>query len=267
VSPITNAPTIVKLGPTRVRVHVVGDGEPLLLLNGIGGNIEMWAPLVRELHGRQLIMFDFPGTGESSRSWLPPTMAHNAWLTRRIVRRLGFARVDVLGYSWGGFLAQQLAAQHPRTVKRLILAATSVGLGGVPASPRVAAELLTRRRYTSRDHFAAVAPRIYGGRFRTDTTVADREFDHRSTSPPSRFGYSSQLAAAMTFTAIPLLPLISAPTLIIGGDDDPIVPTPNAMLLALRIRHSTLRVIGGAGHLFLLDSPEEASGVINDFLG
>src|SRR5688500_18666216 len=99
----------------------------------------MWNPLVGHLPGRRLLMFDFPGTGGSTLSWLPPTMAHNAWLVRRLLLSFDVSHVDVLGYSWGGFLAQQLAAQHPRRVRRLVLAGTSVGVGGLPAPPRVAA--------------------------------------------------------------------------------------------------------------------------------
>lgn len=68
----------VNVGPTRIRVRTAGVGPPLVLVMGIGGNLDMWQPLAGALDGRQVIMFDFPGTGGSSLSWLPPTMGFNA---------------------------------------------------------------------------------------------------------------------------------------------------------------------------------------------
>jgi len=147
--------TFVNVGPTRVRVRVTGEGPPLLLIMGIGGNLDMWDPLVARLPGRQLVMFDFPGTGGSGASWMPPTMPADALFTRMLVRKLGYGRMDVLGYSWGGLLAQALAIQHASTVRRLVLAGTTFGLGGLPPGPLVAARMLTPRRYYS----ARISPR------------------------------------------------------------------------------------------------------------
>lgn len=134
------------------------------MVMGIGGNLDMWAPLAKKLNGRTLIMFDFPGTGGSSMSWLPPTMAANALFLRSLVHKLGHNKVDVLGYSWGGVLAQHLAIQHPSLVRRLILACTTFGWGAVPPGPKVATRMLTPHRYYSRPYFTKIAPELYGGR-------------------------------------------------------------------------------------------------------
>ncbi len=233
---------------------------------GIGGNLDMWGPLASHLPDRKLVMFDFPGTGKSTHSWLPPTMVHNAFLLRQLLRKLDLQAVDVLGYSWGGLLAQQLAIQHPRSVNRLILACTGLGVIGVPANPAVAARLLTPRRYYSSAYLAKIAPTTYGGKFRRDETLALREAKRRSEDPPSISGYIAQLLAAATFSSIPGLPLVAAPTLILAGDDDPIVRTSNQHILHALIRDSTLHVFRDAGHLALVDSPEVAGPVIEEFL-
>lgn len=259
--------TNVHVGPTRVRVRTQGQGEPLLLIMGIGGNLDMWAPLAEQLPGRKLVMFDFPGTGKSTHSWLPPTMVHNAFFLRQLLRKLDLQAVDVLGYSWGGLLAQQLAIQHPRRVNRLILACTGLGVLGVPANPAVAARLLTPRRYYSSAYLAKIAPTTYGGKFRRDESLVLGEAKRRSDHPPSLTGYIAQLLAAGTYSSIPGLPFISAPTLILAGDDDPIVRTSNQHILHALIRHSTLRVFPDAGHLALVDTPEVAGPVIEEFLG
>jgi poly(3-hydroxyoctanoate) depolymerase len=256
----------VSVGPTRVRVRTVGSGPPLLMIMGLGGNLDMWAPLAKRLTGRQLIMFDFPGTGGSGMSCLPPTMGANALFTRWLLGRLGYDRIDVLGYSWGGVLAQHLAIQHPRTVRRLILAGTTFGVGGIPPGPRVAARMLTPRRYYSRDYFTKVAPEIYGGRFRHDDVLVNDEANRRIGRPPGIAGYTAQLIAVMGYSSLPGLPFISAPTLILAGDDDPIVAIANQKMLARFIRHSRLHIVPGAGHLLLLDSPDVAAPLILEHL-
>ena len=226
----------------------------------------MWQPLARLLPGRRLIMFDFPGTGSSSLSFLPPTMGWNAVMVRLLLRRLGLRRVDVLGYSWGGVLAQHLAIQHPTRVRRLVLAATTVGLGGLPPSPRTAARLLTTRRYYSRSYFREVAPSLYGGRYRYDDAMVEEHAAQRLARPPSRYGYLAQLAAVTGYSTLPGLPLIKSPTLILAGDDDPIVPAWNPRLMARIIRHSQLAIVPGAGHLLMVDSPEVVAPIIESFL-
>lgn len=256
----------VRVGPSRVRVRITGEGHPLLLIMGIGGNLDMWDPLLPHLPGRQVITFDFPGTGWSDRSPLPPAMGMNALLVRRLVSKLGYRRLDVAGYSWGGLLAQHLAIQHPRMVRRLVLAATTFGLGGRLAAPRVLAQMMTPRRYYSPTYFTKVAPDLYGGRYRTGHAPAGDDARRRSARPPSIIGYGSQLAAVQGYSTAPLLPFVMAPTLIISGDDDPLIPTVNARIMARLIRRSSLHIVPGAGHLVLLDSPEIAGPIITDFL-
>lgn len=258
--------TFLSVAGVRVRVRIVGEGEPLLMLMGLGGNLEMWEPLARRLPDRQLIMFDFPGTGGSGTNWLPPTFAANALFTRRLLRRMGYDRVDVLGYSWGGLLAQHLALQHRSSVRRLVLAATSVCLGGVPASPAILGRMLTPARYYSREHFRQVAPKIYGGRLRHDHQFVDEEASRRIGHPPGLHGYAAQMLATLAYSTMPALPYLNTPTLIVGGDDDPLVPVANQRILAKLIRGSQLHVVPGGGHLFLLDSPESVAPVITRFL-
>src|SRR5829696_6831108 len=93
----------------------------------------------------QTITVDAPGTGGSSQYRFPRRMSGLARTMDEMLGALGYDRVDVLGVSFGGVLAQQLARQSPERVRRLVLAATGAGLGGVPGSPRVLARLATPR--------------------------------------------------------------------------------------------------------------------------
>jgi poly(3-hydroxyalkanoate) depolymerase len=252
----------------RLRVAVHGSGAPLLLLMGIGGNLDMWTPLVDALPPRtiQTIAVDAPGTGGSTGYRLPRRMPGLARTMERMLDALGYERVDVLGVSFGGVLAQQLAHQYPARVRRLVLAATGPGLGGVPGSPRVLLRMVTPRRYRQPDYFRQIAGELYGGAARRDPDATLHGSLARFAHPPSGAGYLAQLYAIAGWTSLPWLHRLAAPTLVLHGDDDPIVPLVNGRLLARLIPAATLRVVPGGGHLFLLDRPAELAAVVTSFL-
>ena len=257
----------VDAGDLRLRVScVAGDGRPLLLIGGIGANIEMWRPLRRALAGRPTIAFDAPGTGRSQTPRWPLRMRGLAELVTRLVHVLGEREVDVLGYSFGGALAQQLAHDRPRLVRRLILAATSAGMVSVPASPHVLALMATPWRYYSPRHLRRVAPIIAGGRTAREPQVLGGHVADRLEAPPSLRGYQWQLAAITGWTSAHWLHRIGQPTLVLAGDDDPLVPVANARFLAHRIPRARLHVVRGGGHLFLIDQPHDVVDVVGAFL-
>jgi poly(3-hydroxyalkanoate) depolymerase len=255
----------VTIDKTRLRTASTGHGPPLLLLMGIGGNLDMWGPLAAQLPGRRLIAFDAPGTGRSSIGRLR-RMTGLADLTAELLDALGLGTVDVLGYSFGGALAQQLAHRHPERVRRLVLGATMCGLGGVPARPDVYLHMAHPFRYHSGRYLRWVAPRIYGGRTRRAGGAGSEAMMARLAHPPSMLGYVSQLAAISGWSSLPWLPSLTMPVLILAGDDDPIVPLINARILNWRIHDGRLHVVKGGGHLFLLDQPEDVIDVIETFL-
>lgn len=256
----------VRVGQHRVRTRIVGEGAPLLLINGIGANIEMWRPLATHLPNRQLIMFDMPGTGGSSTPLVPRPMYLYARLTAALIRKLGYDSVDVLGLSWGGAAAQHLAVGFPRTVRRLVLCATLPGWPSVPGSPAALKVMMSRRRYTDTEYLRRVAPTLYGGEIRRDPDLLAEQELARSGRPPGTWGYVGQMFAAMTFTNWPTMNLVQAPTLVIAGDDDPIVPLLNARIMAFGIPGARLHVLEGAGHLFLHTQPARVAPVIDEFL-
>ncbi len=257
----------IKVGQHRIRVSISGEGPPLLLINGIGANIEMWRPLIEALPGRQIIAFDMPGTGGSSTMLIPRPMYFWARITASLIRKLGYDKVDVLGVSWGGALAQHLAVGFPGVVRRLVLCATLPGIPSVPGSPRAMAMLMNRRRYTDRAYLERVAAELYGGQIRHDPELLAEQVRARSGRPPGGWGYFTQLVAAATFTNWPTMNLVQAPTLVMSGDDDPIVPLANGRILAYGIPGAKLHVVEGGGHLFLHTNPRDVAPIIDEFLG
>jgi poly(3-hydroxyoctanoate) depolymerase len=131
----------VAVAGTRLHVRESGDGPPLLLINGIGAYMKMWTALEEGLPDVRLIAFDAPGSGRSPSFMVPLSVEMLAQLTDRLLDRLGYDRVDDLGYSFGGLIAQFLAGQAPARVRRLVLVATTPGWGGVPAPPSGAAQM------------------------------------------------------------------------------------------------------------------------------
>jgi poly(3-hydroxyoctanoate) depolymerase len=254
-----------------LRVSIRSAGRPLLLLTGIGANLGLSAPFEDALnpYGFQTIAVDAPGTGGSTRYSRPRRMPGLARTLERLLDALEHDQVDVLGVSFGGLLAQQLAHQAPRRVRRLILAATGAGvagLGGVPGSPRALLTLATPRRYHSRDYYRRVAGSLYGGEARRDPDALLHGSVAPFSEPPSALGYMAQLYAISFWTAVPWLWRLPQPTLVLAGDDDPIVPTINGHILTRLIPKARLRIIHRAGHLFLLERPAEVAALVAEFL-
>jgi poly(3-hydroxyoctanoate) depolymerase len=256
----------VSVDGMRLRVRIEGKGSPLLLVMGLGGNVEMWRPLLDAIDGRQTIAFDAPGTGESDLPRRPLRMTALTAIVGRLLDQLGHHRVDVLGVSFGGALAQQLAIQDPQRVRRLILAATTFGLGGIPGNPLTMAILFTPLRYYSKRYLELVAPYLYG-RGADDGQLVRQQTVARLHRPPSLAGYYLQIAAIAGWTSLPYLRRIGQPTLVMGGTDDRIVPLVNARIMNRLIPDARLHVVHGGGHLFLLDRARESAAAITDFLG
>jgi poly(3-hydroxyalkanoate) depolymerase len=261
------APYMLRAGGADLRVAHRGAGQPpLLLINGIGAHLDMWEPFERTLGDRAVIAFDLPGCGESPRPRVPLRMAGLARVVRDLLDTLGHERADVLGISFGGAVAQELAHHHPARVRRLILCATSPGMVSVPPRPLPALFLMTPARYVHPFFFRTMMPRIVGGRTARDGAALAGQMDARLAHPPDALGYAFQLYAASGWTSAPYLHQLRQPTLIVAGDDDRAVPLANAKLLRRMIPRARLHVVPGGGHAFLLDEPESVVGVIESFL-
>jgi poly(3-hydroxyalkanoate) depolymerase len=264
----TTAIRHVRIGKRSIRVGVrPGDGTrtPLLMCCGIGAGFEVLQPLVNALNpGIEVILFDVPGVGGSPVRTMPYGFAQLAFLVSRILDELGHRQVDVLGFSWGGALAQQFAAQYRTRCRRLVLVSTGTGALMVPGSPQVLARMVSPRRFRDPQYAASVAGLLYGGSARTQTDDVLRLLTKHMITGSVR-GYQYQLAAGALWTSLPFLWLIRQPTLVLGGDDDPIVPMVNARIMSRLIPNATLHVFSG-GHIEPVIRPEEVGPVISHFL-
>jgi poly(3-hydroxyoctanoate) depolymerase len=220
----------------RIAARTTGSGDPLLLLNGLSRPMESWRFFADALRHRTVITYDGPGVGASETPVVPYSMRKLADVAVGVLDAVGAAKADVVGFSHGGAVAQQMAVGHPTRVNRLVLLSTSCGVGAVP------------------------------GRHR-DVSRKLRAPHHKMRWPePDLFGLFWQLMAISTWSSIPILGGIDAPTLVICGDHDTVVPPSNSRLLAARIPNARLAIVP-AGHDLQRPGPAAAvATLVQQFL-
>jgi poly(3-hydroxyalkanoate) depolymerase len=233
--------------------------RPILFFNGIGANIELMEPMAEWFPDREIVTFDMPGVGLSPTGLLP----YRPWMIARfscqVLDHYGIDVADVMGVSWGGGMAQQFAFQHPRRTGRLLLAATSAGMLMVPGDPAVLASMASPRRYMDKDYMLENFAKLYGGDTKGKSGHALR------LKPPSIMGYMQQLTCMIGWTSAWFLPFLRAPTLIMMGDADKIVPVANGHILKALAANAELYIVPGGGHLFLVSQAEKVAPVMKEF--
>jgi pimeloyl-ACP methyl ester carboxylesterase len=216
-----------------INVLIEGEGEPLLLINGLTRPLGSWKPFARALNGRRFVSFDAPGVGGSPNSLLPLSISQLASLCVGVLDELGLERVDVLGYSLGGAVAQEMAARHPTRVHRLILAATSCGIGSTLAG------------WDMRDSAAVL----------TNGLVR--------ANPLSTLW---RVMALASWSSIPYLGTLGAPTLVVCGSQDQVAPIANSRALANRIPNAILTELSQGHDLQAPGAAEQLALVVEAFL-
>jgi poly(3-hydroxyoctanoate) depolymerase len=250
---------VVAVGEHQVRVSIQrpeAGGVPLLLCNGVGAEHALWGAF-RENLEPTTVAFDVRAEHLGKR----PSIRKYASFVRAVLDELGFDAVDVLGLSWGGMAAQQLAHDHRARVRRLVLASTTPGFLSLPAKPSSTLRLMSPRRDASKIH--EVIAKVYGGDFIENPHLASelgliRRLDEKA--------YRRQLLAVVGWTSVPWLSTVQNRTLILHGDNDPVVPYVNAHLMRRLMPHASLRTVSQGGHLFLYTRPDEYARVVNQFL-
>lgn len=269
--PAASVERILSVAGRRLRVAVRPGTDPslrpLVLVNGIGASLELFEPLVDVLDPRrEVVRFDVPGIGRSQASMVPLPMAALTTLLADLLDQLDGVTgtkhgvVDVLGLSWGGGIAQQFALQYPRRTGRLVLVSTGTGVMMVPARFTVLARMLTPRRYNDPTYRRRAGREIYQGE---DGDAVDALFAR--VRPVTAKAYLHQLFALTTWTSLPVLPLIAAPTLVLAGRRDPVIPVVNAHMMGSLLPRGTVHLHEG-GHLGLLTRPHVLAPVVEEFL-
>lgn len=248
------------------NVVVIGPEDAdrtLLVCNGIGASVETIAPIAAHFKRTRLVAFDVPGVGRSPTPFSPYRFSNLTRMLNKILDELGVGKVDVFGVSWGGALAQQFAFDFQKRCRSLTLAATTTGMVMVPGNVSVLKKMATPKRYTDPNYMLNIASEIYGGEVAfnrellKDHSLAMRAGDKR--------GYLYQLLAGVGWTSYFWLSQIKIPTLILMGEDDPLVPPVNGRILASRIPNATLEMVP-CGHMFVLTQAEDIADRVEEFI-
>jgi pimeloyl-ACP methyl ester carboxylesterase len=247
---------------------------PLVCFQHYRGNLDNWDPALVDTiaEQREVILFDNAGVGGSSGT-VPHTVTPMAYDALAFIDALGLEQIDILGYSMGGFVAQELTLIRPRLVRRLILAGTGPQ-GGVEqhgyrdevngnavADEPGAEDLLAL--FFERSETSVAKGWEFVERIFTRTEDRDVGTDLRTRD--------AQLDAVTTWgipdaSRLNRLAGITQPVLAVNGENDRMVPTPNTFLLAERLPNAQLKIYPDAGHGFLFQYPAEFAAELQDFL-
>lgn len=242
-----------------------GEGEPLLLIMGLGYPSAMWHRS-RPVLARQFrtITLDNRGSGKSDVPPGPYAMTLMASDAAAVLDAAGVETAHVFGLSMGGMIAQEFALQYPARVRSLILGCTAAG---GPTAVRAEAEVnrvLMSRDSTPEEMAQAMRPFVYDSG--TPVEKIEEDLAIRRQWFPKPQGYAAQLQGILAWEAYNRLSQITAPTLVIHGESDQLVPPGNGKLIASRIPGAELVLLSHASHIFVTDQTEAAHKTILKFL-
>lgn len=261
---------IARVGELNLEYYVEGSGSPLLMIVGMGGQASSWGePFLDRLRPHfKIIRFSNRGTGLSDKPTDALTMRIMADDAVGLLSALGIEKAHVFGISMGGMIAQEIVLNYPERVQGLALGCTACGPSHSVAPP---ADTLAKFGQMMSLPVEERIRQFWNITITPEFTVSGKRFldeiiemGMQTPTPMETFG--RQLAAGQGFDTYDRLPQVKAPTLIIHGDRDVLIPVANADVLHQQIAGSQLRIITGVGHCFFWEKPEESATAIVEFL-
>ncbi|MGH9745008.1 MAG: alpha/beta fold hydrolase [Candidatus Acidiferrales bacterium] len=249
----------------KIYWEEAGRGTPVLLIMGLAWPSYMWyrtRPLLAAQY--RVITYDNRGVARSDVTPGPYPISLMASDAIAVLDAAGIESAHIYGVSMGGMIAQELALQHPARVKSLILGCTaSGGPEAVHAAPEVFS-VLTRQFPTPEEAARAMNPFIYDAG--TPAARIEEDMKIRMEWAPTLEGFTAQLQGIITWEAYSRIAEIAAPTLVIHGETDQLIPPANGTMIAQRIRGSKLVMIPHASHIYSTDQPEPSHRAVVEFL-
>jgi len=258
----------VKVNDIQVYYEVKGKGYPLVMITGLGGNIDLWDPrLVEGLSKNfKLVMFDNRGTGRTDISSKEYTTKLFADDTAGLMNALGISKAHVLGLSMGGMIAQELAINYPEKVSKMILCSTHCGSSKLVQSSQKVPETPVDPSKMSQEEYRKALTNVCTDEFINEnpdfvSLMARKRLMH----PTSKEAYVRQLNACRKFDTFERLHQIKTPTLVLHGRNDVLIHPENAKVLAEAIPNAKLVYLEKSAH-GLVEEIEEVIKVITEFL-
>jgi 3-oxoadipate enol-lactonase len=258
---------------TKLRYEIRGHGEPVALIMGFSGSGRGWGePFLKLMEARfRIFVIDNRGTGESDKPDAEFTLGDLAADIAAVLDHARTPRAHIFGISMGGMIAQEFVLAYPARTRGLVLGCTNCGAShSVPADPAAIANLIPAPGMDpieqARRAFSVACGKAFlnSERGQAILTQAIAEMGNYPVTPMHTFMRQGQAIGG--FDSFARLGQIKSPTLIIHGDDDSIVPYPNAEVLQGAIAGSKKHTLNAAGHMFFWEVPEETVRVAGDFL-
>jgi len=259
----------LKLANVDIHYDVYGSGEPLVLIPGFTAGAWIWFKQIAQLATKfRVITFDPRGIGKSSFASEPLTMRLLADDTAALLHDLGIEQAHILGVSFGGFVAQEFALAYPEATRTLSLCCTSFG-GPNHVSPSIdiLTAVLSRNGFNSEERIRRILLPAFSSAFvRSHPGEVDEVIKLRLANPVVEEAFNAQLKAGIGFDAESRVGGIKAPTLVLSGEADAIVPVQNSRNLAEQIPGARLRLVAGGSHLFFIEQADEFNRIVTEFL-
>jgi len=256
-----------ELTDCRAYYEVIGEGEPLLLIPGLGATCRLWDSIVPELAQHfTLIMADNRGMGLSKAKKKPRTLADYSSDYAELLDYLNIDQTHVLGLSLGGIAAQRLAIDHPQKIKRLLLMSCADRFS--PYLLRITALLGHSLRRFPRMLFLQTMELLATAPLYLDEHVdeIDRMMQEKCDDPIPKSAMATQLRCLLRSEVEPPDYHITAPTLVIAGEYDALIPSCYAKIMADKIPGSQFVLLKGAGHNPLTEMPDISLPLVIKFL-
>ncbi|MDY6916888.1 MAG: alpha/beta fold hydrolase [Chloroflexota bacterium] len=258
-----------RVGDIDMYYEVHGEGRPLLMIPGLGADLTSWAFQVPEFSRRfRVITFDNRGAGRTDAPDEPYSLETMADDAAGLLDCLGIDRAHVLGLSMGGMIAQELAIKHPARVHALVLATTAAGpypwaTHVLRATLRLAEEGASQEALTQ-----LRVSWLFTDRFFENPDLVQLAVDTMLANPHRQpvYAYARQFAAARQHDARERLGRIAAPTLVLVGRQDILLPVRLSEELAAGIPGAELVVLEGGGHGFLVEVADDFNRAVLEFL-
>lgn len=253
----------------NLAYYVTGHGAPVLMIQGLGGRAADWGSIPARLAPRfEVTTFDNRGTGKSDKPDTEYSLDDMADEAVAVLQAAGHEQAHVVGLSMGGMIAQLAALRHPQRVRKLVLLSTTPGgVHTVAPTPAALAALIPDMTQPPEQIVRSSMRAITAPGFTDAHPEVLREIVETALSAPTpQFVFARQMAAIMASHRYADLPNIQAPTLVIHGDADPLVPYANGQILAKRIPAAQLVTLQGCGHLAMWEQPEDLARVLLEFL-
>ncbi|MDT5293743.1 MAG: hypothetical protein QOJ76_623 [Acidobacteriota bacterium] len=260
----------VRVNDIELYYESRGDGEPLVLIPGFGTGLWIWYRQVADFAEKfRTIVFDPRGTARSSAVPDEPlTMRRLAADVAALLDELSVERAHILGASFGGFVAQEFALAYPERTRGLILCCTSYGgPRHCPPAPETLQALASTKGLNTEERVRENLLLAFSPDFAASHPAEiERVIALRAENHVPEHAYLRQLQAAMAFDAEGRVAEIKAPTLVITGDADVIVPRENSANLAAAIPGARFQVIEGGSHTFFIERPAEFNRAVVEFI-